>query len=697
MPLSFQSGRAFAWTASLCCAIFLASINGPVEHIHAEASAVAPEQMIQHASVDTLLAQLDDSEYKSRIIDMAADAEGDIYFIQESRSRGTAEWTYFYKKISSVTGKLSFAPFGSENLSIPNTLKIKPSSIYYDSSGRRMLVGGYSNSDKKAYIKTWDSTAAVVSETASRYVDIREFTSGNLFMPLDRQRALFTDLSSRTMEVSAPSGSQEIAIPGGNTYHRRIRALQTEEAVYVFDTESKMLSVLDKQNNKLNDVRPIELSAISAVTTYEGAFYLVSDKKLYRLTTDGSLSSYYDLNDVNYKWGLFDSEQDSTALPAESFGPIGSIDLIAFDHQRNLVIYDDAQRAIRRVNLFVEPMPPRQEETIPPPPLLPATHQLREQPSIDSLAYDIDRGNKQWEAIDLAVGHNGEALILLQQPAAEESDAQRPRALTYYNADTGQIKDSSFDENYQVILKDSTAPSGLLDVPLGEMIPKKLAYNPLSKEIWIATRYPKRQLSTFFRTIPNIELKSFLNDSSTFSDKDFILFTENGQLVSSSISEQLVHVRPLETSSDHAASPGVTIPVAFSGSKTAAIEKDGAIYIYDSGWQALYALESASGNITGVIPVQQSFDHVIGYNGLMLGLSGTAVYRLKEDGTTTQIADLRFIPVNKGIYDPAAKKYRAQDYAPTAIQSIRLISMDIRGNLYIVDEAGVLWRVNLFE
>lgn len=706
MQLTAKTAQTSHWLVKMgACLLVLASLSGLSAPAHADQAAPpesgnAPQQILQQVTVDTLIGQLDDQQYTSRIIDMAADEEGNIYFIQDSKNRLSTDHSFFYKKISSETGRLQFAPFGDENLNVPGTVKLKPGSIYYDGQNKRMLIGGYKLSEKQTVIKTWEPDPRIVYAAPSRPVEWLEFAAGNLFMMLDDQKAIMTDLSAGTMMIGDASGLRTIAsIESGNEYHHRIKALRQEGAVYLFDTQSKLLSVMRDEQEQPLAVKKIDLPAVSAVTVYENAFYLASGMKLYRLTVDGSLTEYFDLANVRYKSGLFGRDQTAGSAPADDFGPLESVDLLAFDHHGNCIVYDDTKRMLRRVNLYAEPAPP---EPAPEPVLIPSFPDpedriLREQKTLDVLAVGLVDPRDQMDAVDLAAGQNGEAIILLAEGQASGSEKTNKRFLKYYDGTTGKTEDLPFDENYHRIVNDPAAPGSVLDIPLDGMIPQKLAYNPLAKELWLGSRYANGKLASFFRVKPEVELKAYHENLPAFDRNDFMVFTQDGRFIYSSVADKKIFIRRLDQLEGHLSGDMQTIPLPFSGGKAVAAVQEGALYVYDSGWRNMYAIELASGNISGRIPVQQSFDHIAGENGLMIGIQGSKVYRLQETGTAEEIADLTTIPANLGIYDPVSRKYRTEEFAPRFIQTVNLLSMDMRGNLYILDKAGNLWRVNLFS
>lgn len=143
--------------------------------------------------------------------------------------------------------------------------------------------------------------------------------------------------------------------------------------------------------------------------------------------------------------------------------------------------------------------------------------------------------------------------------------------------------------------------------------------------------------------------------------------------------------------------PLQSFPVEFSGKKAVAVEKNGELYIYDTGSKFLYSLELSTGKMTGKIAVEQSFEHIAGQNGMMIGINGTKIYRLAESGTAEKVADITTLPVNKSIYNSLKKAYDPLAQVPENIQEIKVISVDTSGNLFIRDSIGALWRVNLFE
>jgi hypothetical protein len=72
-----------------------------------------------------------------------------------------------------------------------------------------------------------------------------------------------------------------------------------------------------------------------SVTVQNDKFYLSSGTTIYELSLDGKLTTFIDGKDLTYNDG----------------NPIKKIKHMAFDSNGNLIVYDDDNKAIRRINL----------------------------------------------------------------------------------------------------------------------------------------------------------------------------------------------------------------------------------------------------------------------------------------------------------------------------------------------------------
>lgn len=656
------------------------------------------EGKVKGITSDTLIAALDEDEnydenYASRIIDMESDSTGQIYFIREqkeARIENKDFLNYFYEKVSSVTGIRMNAPIDQENNKEAMTGQFKPGSIIYDPTSNRILLGGYDRYKQRTVIKAWQSPADILFSAPWRSMDWKEYASGNSFTLLDQQHALISDAASGTLSFGDASALKSIVdIPRNNNYSRRIESLIQDRNVYLFDTWNNTLSVVDTKLQKKETVSKIDLPAVSAVTAHNGAFYLASDLRIYKLTTTGELTEFVNLSDVYYNWGLVERTQP---IPLEfaingAFGPIKHVGLICFDHHNNLIVYDDAKKTMKRINL--SPAPSSFQEWSTPGSAPSPVPSLRTQMNIDLLlpgTYDSSANENK--SVDLAVGKNELLEIYRMNNLSLYND------LRQYNLSTGQLVDEeSYSYSHAFIVN-----NGEKWKYATHWTPQNLAYNPYTEEIWVGVNYRNEQVTSFYSRSSKGKPVTYNINLSQFSANDFMVFTADGRFIYSCVANKTIYVENLRTSDSGKKQNAQPLSVDLTGKKTVAFERNGTLHVYDSGSKLLYAIDLSTGDILRKTTVEQELEYVTATPDTMLGIHGTKIYRIAETGASEEIADITTLPVDKTIYN-AQKEINPDALARVTehIQGIQAIAADRSGNLIIRDLAGVLWRVNLFE
>ena len=119
--------------------------------------------------------------------------------------------------------------------------------------------------------------------------------------------------------------------------------ISTDESIYVFDT-GKGYQSSDPKNRltriqlfprKVETIVSFDNMTFDSVTVQNGKFYLSSGTTIYELSLDGKLTTFIDGKDLTYNDG----------------NPIQKIKHMAFDSNGNVIVYDDGNKAIRRINL----------------------------------------------------------------------------------------------------------------------------------------------------------------------------------------------------------------------------------------------------------------------------------------------------------------------------------------------------------
>lgn len=111
--------------------------------------------------------------------------------------------------------------------------------------------------------------------------------------------------------------------------------ISTDNNLYVFDGDKKQLTRIQLFPRKVEPVISFTNMHFDSVTVQNDKFYLSSGTTIYELSLDGKLTTFIDGKDLTYNDG----------------NPIQKIKHMAFDSNGNLIVYDDDNKAIRRINL----------------------------------------------------------------------------------------------------------------------------------------------------------------------------------------------------------------------------------------------------------------------------------------------------------------------------------------------------------
>ncbi|ALS25844.1 SLH domain-containing protein [Paenibacillus sp. 32O-W] len=115
----------------------------------------------------------------------------------------------------------------------------------------------------------------------------------------------------------------------------RVEAVVTNNDMFILDTGNRTLSKIQLFPRKVETVVSFDSITFDSVTAYNGKFYISSGTTIYELTTDGKWSVFIDGKDLIYNDG----------------NPIQKISQLSFDSNGNVIVYDDDNKAIRRINL----------------------------------------------------------------------------------------------------------------------------------------------------------------------------------------------------------------------------------------------------------------------------------------------------------------------------------------------------------
>ncbi|SHE14694.1 Endo-1,4-beta-xylanase A precursor [Chlamydia abortus] len=115
----------------------------------------------------------------------------------------------------------------------------------------------------------------------------------------------------------------------------RVEAVVTNNDIFIFDTGNRTLSKIQLFPRKVEKVVSFDSITFDSVTVCNGKFYISSGTTIYELTTDGKWSVFIDGKDLIYNDG----------------NPIKKISQLSLDSNGNVIVYDDDNKAIRRINL----------------------------------------------------------------------------------------------------------------------------------------------------------------------------------------------------------------------------------------------------------------------------------------------------------------------------------------------------------
>jgi len=318
-------------------------------------SPAQPQQPSQAAkfSVDTLVGgtghgDIDGPVHMAKINEvdsMVVDKDNNVYFLDKSlkkvrkfnASNGTVEtfrnidsdFNWNYEKDGKVT-RYDYTNFNPEILAYNNI----NNGVYL--LGKNLEVS-----------QIFELTPAVSLVSYGRDpIGVRYFLSNGFFRIDDNNNFIFGGSNeswhrfSYIFSSQIGSEAQVIASASENTgpgfnYLYPMDVISVNGNVFVFDTYFKRLSQIQLFPRKVETVVQFDQITFDSVTAYEGKFYLSSGTTIYELTTDGKLTTFIDGKDLTYNDG----------------NTIRKISHMAFDSNGNVIVYDDDNKAIRRINL----------------------------------------------------------------------------------------------------------------------------------------------------------------------------------------------------------------------------------------------------------------------------------------------------------------------------------------------------------
>ncbi|WP_159887558.1 S-layer homology domain-containing protein [Paenibacillus puerhi] len=140
------------------------------------------------------------------------------------------------------------------------------------------------------------------------------------------------NLLGRNLDNNAPTFG---ATGRTNIYASKVDAIATNDDIWIFDTYSSILTKTHIFPRKIETIKKFENLTFESVVSYNGKFYASGDSTIYEISQNGQISIFIDGKDLTYNDG----------------NPINIISHMSFDSNGNVIVYDDENKAIRRINL----------------------------------------------------------------------------------------------------------------------------------------------------------------------------------------------------------------------------------------------------------------------------------------------------------------------------------------------------------
>ncbi|WP_165452783.1 S-layer homology domain-containing protein [Paenibacillus thalictri] len=311
-------------------------------------------------SVDTLVGgtgtgDVDGPVYQAKInqVDnMVVDKDDNVYVLDSSKkkirkfnkSNGTLET---FKTIDSQFN-WEYSQEGKNVIHFDYT-KFQPTRLAYNiTSNKLYLMGITKSSDREyRYHRNIFEISPSVHSVVYKLNSIETSTSGWIsdysnFVAFSDPNTMFfkeigfgdfiykSSLDSHTSDVIASRNDKT-----GVDLSGVAEGIITETDIFTFGTGNNTLSKVHLFPRQVETIKTIGNIEFDTISTNKGKFYISSGTTIYELTTDGKLTTFIDGKDLTYNDGI----------------PIKKISQLSFDSQGNIIVYDDENKAIRRINL----------------------------------------------------------------------------------------------------------------------------------------------------------------------------------------------------------------------------------------------------------------------------------------------------------------------------------------------------------
>jgi len=328
-----------------------------------------PQQPSQQAkfSVDTLVGgtgqgDVDGPVYVAKInqVDsMVVDKDNNVYFLDA--------WLKKVRKFDSSNGTVSTIRQVDSSFDVNyekdgNVTHIShqfffPKKLAYSYANNSLYLLGYAKFGDETHAEIFELTPAVKLVAYNKYNEYYEGTMYRFFRINNHNEFIYgigadderypydksfknsyiykATMNDQTELIGSSKDNTSVSFSSALLRDSFMDVISTDNNLYIFDAHKKQLTQIQLFPRKVEPVISFTNMHFDSITVQNDKFYLSSGTTIYELSLDGKLTTFIDGKDLTYNDG----------------NPIQKIKHMAFDSNGNLIVYDDDNKAIRRINL----------------------------------------------------------------------------------------------------------------------------------------------------------------------------------------------------------------------------------------------------------------------------------------------------------------------------------------------------------
>lgn len=305
---------------------------------------------------------------------MASDGKDNLYFISQNDQSN-----YYIKKMNLSKGKeitletvLSFndEKFDFEYKNERGTgnkflhFEFIPKSVFYDQTSDRLFVMGRDFYNEMAVFYQVMPSVKMIAFDTSGQLD----TDTDFIQPLNDGQTYAISNSFKNILYTAHEGerlSSNISVEGNRMHH--LVPLMKNGILYVLDRESKEIKEITPGVGS-RVVATLNMEQINTAIAHDGYYFIVDQKQFYRVSVEGQIETYANMDNAIYHKGIFNSltgKYDQTPAPPgypvalndeDKFEfkkmVLGISPHFAIDADGNILIYDDINKILRKITVF---------------------------------------------------------------------------------------------------------------------------------------------------------------------------------------------------------------------------------------------------------------------------------------------------------------------------------------------------------